>query len=115
MKDILEYFNAPSIDGSITRVKIDFFASSMMMSLEELFSSVRKIGEEIGLDLKEASVAGGSDGNFCSYYCPVIDGLGAVGGGAHSDNEYILVNKIPERTALLYLILKNIARPGGNL
>jgi len=82
---------------------------------EELFLSVRKIGEEIGLDLKEASVAGGSDGNFCSYYCPVIDGLGAVGGGAHSDNEYILVNQIPERTALLYLILKNIESPGGNL
>lgn len=73
----------------------------------ELFLKIREIGKEIGLNLEEASVAGGSDGNFCSYYCPVIDGLGAVGAGAHSENEYIIVDKIPERTALLYLILKN--------
>jgi glutamate carboxypeptidase len=74
----------------------------------ELFLKIRKIGENLGLNLEEASVAGGSDGNFCSYYCPVIDGMGAVGAGAHSENEYILVDKIPERTALLYLALKNI-------
>jgi glutamate carboxypeptidase len=74
----------------------------------ELFSNIRGIGEKIGLDLHEASVAGGSDGNFCSYYCPVVDGLGAVGAGAHSESEYTILDKIPERTALLYLILKNL-------
>ncbi len=78
---------------------------------KELFLKVREIGENLGLDLDEASVAGGSDGNFCSYYCPVIDGLGAVGAGAHSENEYIVVDKIPERTALLYLALKDINWP----
>ena len=75
---------------------------------EELYKKVKKLGSEIGLELSQASVAGGSDGNFCSYYCPVIDGLGAVGAGAHSDSEYVIVDKIPERTALLYLILQNI-------
>ena len=75
---------------------------------EELFKKVKRIGSEIGLELSQASVAGGSDGNFCSYDCPVIDGLGAVGAGAHSDSEYVIVDKIPERTALLYLILQNI-------
>ncbi len=75
---------------------------------EKLFVKVKKIGDELGLDLNEASVAGGSDGNFCSYYCPVIDGLGAVGAGAHSENEFVEIGKIPERAALLYLVLKNI-------
>ena len=75
---------------------------------EELYEKIKKLGSEIGVELSQASVAGGSDGNFCSYYCPVIDGLGAVGAGAHSDNEYVLVDKIPERTALLYMILQNI-------
>ncbi len=75
---------------------------------EELYEKIKKLGSEIGLELSQASVAGGSDGNFCSYYCPVIDGLGAVGAGAHSDNEYVLVDKIPERTALLYMILQSI-------
>jgi glutamate carboxypeptidase len=75
---------------------------------EKLYEKINKLGAENGIHISQASVAGGSDGNFCSYYCPVIDGLGAVGAGAHSENEYVLVDKIPERTALLYLILKNI-------
>jgi glutamate carboxypeptidase len=75
---------------------------------EKLFFKVKKIGGNLGLDLNEASVAGGSDGNFCSYYCPVIDGLGAVGAGAHSENEFVETGKLPERAALLYIILENI-------
>ncbi|WMT52039.1 MAG: M20 family metallopeptidase [Ferroplasma sp.] len=75
---------------------------------EELYERIKKLGAENGINISQASVAGGSDGNFCSYYCPVIDGLGAVGDGAHSENEYVFIDKIPERTALLYLILKNI-------
>ncbi len=76
---------------------------------EVLYGKIHKLASENGIEISQASVAGGSDGNFCSYYCPVIDGLGAVGDGAHSENEYVFIDKIPERTALLYLILKNIS------
>ncbi|MEM3191633.1 MAG: M20 family metallopeptidase [Candidatus Parvarchaeota archaeon] len=76
---------------------------------EALFNKIKNIGKDIGIELNETSVAGGSDGNFCSYYCPVIDGLGAVGNGAHSEDEYILVDSMPERSALLYSIIKNIS------
>ncbi|MEM0139777.1 MAG: M20 family metallopeptidase [Ferroplasma sp.] len=75
---------------------------------EALFKKIKNIGHNIGIELKETSVAGGSDGNFCSYYCPVIDGLGAVGDGAHSESEYILIDSMPERSALIYSIIKTI-------
>ncbi len=74
----------------------------------KIMEKIKKICSENKIMIGEASVSGASDGNFCSYYCPVIDGLGAVGDGAHSDNEYIIVNSLPERAFLLYMILKNI-------
>ncbi len=75
---------------------------------EELINKIKEIGKKIDINIEDASVAGGSDGNYCSYYCPVIDGLGGVGNGAHSENEYIFIDKLPERSALLYLILSEI-------
>ncbi len=74
----------------------------------ELFGKIKDLGSKLGLELGESYVYGGSDGNYCSEYCPVIDGLGAVGDGAHTYGEYVIADKIPERSALLYLILKTI-------
>ena len=49
-----------------------------------------------------AAVGGGSDGNFTAGVgTPTLDGLGAVGGGAHADDEHVLVDALPGRTALL--------------
>jgi len=54
------------------------------------------------LDLPEASVGGGSDGNFTTALgIPTLDGLGAVGEGAHSDHESIVIPELPKRAALL--------------
>ena len=44
-------------------------------------------GRELGLDLEEQSAAGGSDGNLVGHLVPVLDGLGAEGGGAHADDD----------------------------
>ncbi|AAT43160.1 M20/M25/M40 family metallo-hydrolase [Picrophilus oshimae] len=75
---------------------------------DELLEKIKRICIENNIIIGEASVSGASDGNFCSYYCPVIDGLGTVGDGAHSDSEYIFTKSLPERAFLLYMILKNI-------
>jgi glutamate carboxypeptidase len=74
-----------------------------------LFSKARALAKEMGLELGEASVGGGSDGNFTAALgIPTLDGLGAVGEGAHSSNENILVRALPERAALLAQLLKAI-------
>jgi glutamate carboxypeptidase len=53
-------------------------------------------------DLDSATVGGGSDGNFtAALKIPTLDGLGAVGGGAHADHEYLLVEAMPERANLI--------------
>ncbi len=82
----------------------------MIKSLKsvELFKNARNIAKNIGIELEETSVSGGSDGNFCSYYAPVLDGLGAVGNGAHSENEFIFSNSLPERSALLAMLIENL-------
>lgn len=74
-----------------------------------LFQIARKVGMEFDRQLQESSVGGGSDGNFCAALgIPVLDGLGAVGEGAHSDSEIIDLNEMPVRAAILERLLEEI-------
>jgi glutamate carboxypeptidase len=58
------------------------------------------------VNIEESSTGGGSDGNFTAALgIPTLDGLGAVGEGAHAPNESILVDRIADRTALLALLV----------
>jgi len=67
-----------------------------------LFQTARTLGAEMGISLEESSSGGGSDGNFTAALgIPTLDGLGAVGEGAHASHESILINRIADRTALL--------------
>jgi len=59
----------------------------------------------LGLDLQEATAGGGSDGNTTSTYTATLDGLGTTGDGAHAIHEFIFLDQLPERTALLTLLL----------
>ena len=70
-----------------------------------LFEQARGLAAELGLAVEPASVGGGSDGNFTSLVTATLDGLGAVGDGAHADNEHVVVSRLPERAALLALLL----------
>jgi glutamate carboxypeptidase len=72
-----------------------------------LFERARAHGRTLGLELGEASSGGGSDGNLVGAYgVPVLDGLGAEGGGAHADDEHVLVESLPVRAELLARILR---------
>jgi len=71
-----------------------------------LFRIAKGLGRELGIELEESLTGGGSDGNFTAAMgVPTLDGLGAVGEGAHAANESILVNRIADRTALLAKLL----------
>jgi glutamate carboxypeptidase len=66
-----------------------------------LWELAREIGQGAGLTLEEALVGGGSDGNIASSHTAVLDGLGAVGDGAHAPYEHVVVEHLPERVALV--------------
>lgn len=74
-----------------------------------LYEHARALAAEIGFDLKEAVVGGGSDGNFTAALgVPTLDGLGVDGAGAHADHEHIIVGDIPRRATLLTRLMQTI-------
>src|ERR1700735_2088114 len=77
--------------------------------VEKLFRHAQSLMREVGLDLDEASTGGGSDGNFTGALgIPTLDGLGAVGGAAHSSEEFVEIRALPERAALLAGLLATL-------
>lgn len=71
-----------------------------------LFARAKALAKQMNLSLGECTSGGGSDGNFTGALgIPTLDGLGAVGDGAHSDHEYVVVNTMPNRAALLAALL----------
>ncbi len=72
----------------------------------ELFRIAQAQGKELGVAVEESATGGGSDGNFTAALgIPTLDGLGGVGEGAHAPNESILIDRIPDRVALLARIV----------
>jgi glutamate carboxypeptidase len=72
---------------------------------QQLFAAARDVAGRLGIDLTEATAGGGSDGNTASQLAPTLDGLGAVGDGAHAEHEYVAVQPWVQRTALLAALL----------
>jgi glutamate carboxypeptidase len=71
-----------------------------------LFARAKSLGNHMNLTLGECTAGGGSDGNFTAALdIPTLDGLGAVGDGAHSYREHIVINTMPQRAALLAALL----------
>lgn len=71
-----------------------------------LFKRAASHARELGFTLKEAATGGGSDGNFTSALgVPTLDGMGAVGEGAHARHESLLLKHMAPRTALLAAML----------
>jgi glutamate carboxypeptidase len=77
--------------------------------VKALFKMAREIAGEMGFKLEEAAVGGGSDGNFTAALgVPTLDGLGAVGDGAHATHEHVVIGALPWRTALLASLIERI-------
>jgi glutamate carboxypeptidase len=70
-------------------------------AIAAMYALVRRAGERLGVELAETSVGGASDGNFAAAMGrPVLDGLGAVGEGAHARHEYVSIAGMVERAAV---------------
>lgn len=83
-------------------------------AVAQLFQRARALAKEMGLALEEASSGGGSDGNFTAALgVPTLDGMGAVGEGAHAAHESILLRDLPVRTALLAAMIADQAQRQG--
>ena len=72
---------------------------------QRLWRLAQQSAEELGIELEQAAAGGGSDGNTTSLFSPTLDGLGAVGAGAHAANEHLVLEKMVERSALLARLL----------
>lgn len=72
----------------------------------ELLNIIQKVGQELGITITDFATGGGSDASFTSSLgIPTIDGLGPIGGNAHSDEEYLEIASLVERTELLANVL----------
>ncbi len=88
------------VEGRIGRPALE--ATPRNRALWDLAS---RVGRDVGLDLDEGLAGGGSDGNLTSPVTATLDGLGAVGDGAHARHEFIYLDKTLERAALLAMLL----------
>ncbi len=77
-----------------------------------LWDLTQRTGRLVGLELEETAVGGGSDGNTTSLSTATIDGLGPRGAGSHADYEFVEAASLPERAALLTLLLLAPPLPG---
>jgi len=85
------------IEGGINRLPMERNAG-----VAALYKKAQAVAKQIRWKLEEAAVGGGSDGNFTAGIgIPTLDGLGAVGEGAHAIHEHIVISELPRRALLL--------------
>jgi glutamate carboxypeptidase len=88
------------VEGGITQLPMEPVPRN-----QALWRQARELGRRLGLELDQAAVGGSSDGNTTSQYTATLDGLGAVGDGAHAEDEQARIPQMVERCALLVLLL----------
>jgi glutamate carboxypeptidase len=92
------------ITGGINRPPMERKAGTIA-----LFKQARRLAAEIGFELNEAATGGGSDGNFTAALgVPTLDGMGAVGEGAHAAHEHVVIEHLVPRTALLAAMIASV-------
>lgn len=92
------------ISGGINRPPMERKAGTIA-----LFKKARSVAAELGFELDEAATGGGSDGNFTAALgVPTLDGMGAVGDGAHAAHESVVIEHLVPRTALLAAMIASV-------
>jgi glutamate carboxypeptidase len=75
-----------------------------------LYDQAREVARDLGRDLREGGTGGGSDGNLTAALgVPTLDGLGAVGDGAHAGHEHVVISELPWRAALVAGLIERLA------
>jgi glutamate carboxypeptidase len=78
-------------------------------AVARLYDQARQVARELGQDLGEGSTGGGSDGNFTAALgVPTLDGLGAIGDGAHALHEHVVIDALPDRAALVAALIASL-------
>jgi glutamate carboxypeptidase len=90
------------VEGSVGRPPMERTPGN-----RRLWLLAKRSAAQIGIEIDEAAAGGGSDGNTTSQLAPTLDGLGAVGAGAHAASEHLIVEKMVERSALLAQLLSS--------
>lgn len=89
-----------TVSGGFSRLPMEKTARNA-----RLWALARERGTRLGLELQDAASGGASDGNTTSLFTATLDGLGAVGDGAHARHEFVYVDRFAERAALLALLI----------
>ncbi|UCH28666.1 MAG: M20 family metallopeptidase [Myxococcales bacterium] len=89
-----------TVEGAVRRPPMERTPGNV-----RLWQLAQRGAEELGIEIDQAAAGGGSDGNTTSLFTPTLDGLGAVGAGAHAETEHLLLDKMVERSALLARLL----------
>jgi glutamate carboxypeptidase len=98
-----------SVTGGINRPPME-----RTPGVAALFEMARGVARRLGFELGEASVGGASDANFVTPLgVPVIDGLGAVGDGAHATHEHVEVASLPIRASLIAGLIRELQSTDG--
>ena len=93
-----------TVSGGINRPPMERKAGTIA-----LFRLAKKLAAEMGVELEEAATGGGSDGNFTAAMgVPTLDGMGAVGAGAHAAQEHVVMGHLVERTALIAGVIAGV-------
>ena len=96
--------NDLELSGKITRPPMLVTEAS-----NALLKVIQEEGTKLGLDLTAVKSGGGSDGTTSSVGVPSIDGLGPIGGNAHSDDEYLYIPSLTERALLLAKVIERLS------
>ena len=98
-----------TVGGGPNRPPLPVTASAALLTVAQDVAGSLGIGS-----LEGVVVGGGSDGNFTAALgCPTLDGLGAVGAGAHAEGEFVYVGAMPERAALVAGIIGSLRTANG--
>jgi len=99
----------PVLDGTSIEVSGELNRPPMPFdeTMKATFEKAQSIAAGMGIELKAGGTGGASDANFVAPLgIPVLDGLGAVGEGYHSEREYIFADSLEERAKLIAMLLK---------
>ena len=102
----------PKVPGARLEIRGGFDRPPLERSpgVARLFELARSVAAELGMKIEEGSAGGGSDGNFTGPLAPTLDGIGAIGDGAHALHEHVEIDALVPRAALIAGVLDRLSR-----